>query len=159
GVVLSWGGGWAGLEMVKFRDGRQEGGSDKFAFSLGVFAVPSQDGRLIFYPDGVADEDGKGGAVPGGGYLLPAREPGSFRALRGGNLPFGLPGEVRLPGVNEVTVFSDSRSQLVVLDDLAELKDGSSLHWEKTVHFYPGAGLLVTLAGKDTVVLRRLDLA
>src|SRR5262249_24944962 len=132
------------------QEGRQEEAFDKFAFSLGVFALPSEDGQLIFHPDAVVGADLQAAKVPG--YLLPAREPGFFLSLQGGNLPHGIPGEVRLPGVNQVTVFSDIRSPLLVLNDLTELKEGSSLHWEKTVHYYPRSGLLVTLAGKSKVV-------
>jgi hypothetical protein len=60
--------------------------------------------------------------------------------------------------VEQLTVFSDNCSQLVVFNDLPELADGSSLHWDKTMHYYPRSGLLVTLARKSKVVLRRLDL-
>jgi hypothetical protein len=158
-VLLGWGGGWAGLEMLRFEDGRPAEGSDQFAFSLGVFALPSADGRLVFHPDGMVGPDLKPGPAPRGCYLVPAEEPGFFLALHGGQLPFGVPGQgLRLPGVNQVTVFSEDRSQLLLLTDLAELKEGSALPWEKTLHFYPRGGLLVTLAGKDKVVLRRLDL-
>jgi hypothetical protein len=90
---------------------------------------------------------------------VPAEEPGLFLALQGGNLPAYAIGAVRLPGVNQVTVFSEGRTQLFVMNDLAELKEGSTLPWEKTVHYYPRGGLLVTLAGKNKVVLRKLDLA
>ncbi len=156
--LLAWGGGWAGLELARFHEGRQEEGTDQFAFSAGAFALPSADGRWVFHPDAVVGPDFKAAPIRDGGYLLPAREPGFFLSLRGGPLPFGLLRELSLPGVKEVAVFTENRVELLKLSDLDELKDGSGLHWEKTVHYYPRGGLLVTLGNKNTVVLRKLAL-
>src|SRR5206468_3787694 len=39
-LLVGWGGGWAGLDMAIFQEGRQQGSVDKFAFSGGAFALP-----------------------------------------------------------------------------------------------------------------------
>jgi hypothetical protein len=155
-TLLGSGGGWAGLEMLKLENGRVEGTFDQFAFSGGAFANISADDRTLYFPGVIAGPDRKPETFPGGSYQVPAAEPGFFLALKGGALPsYGVG---KLPAVSEVTLFSDSRMPLLVLKDLAELKEAPDLHWEKTVHYYPSSSLLITLAGKNKVVLRRLDL-
>lgn len=160
GTLVGRGGGWAGLEMARFQDGKQLEGSDKFAFSLGAFGNPSVDGRLILYPDGVASISGAEvqPAKGPGGYLIPAREPGIFLALQGDGLPLAIDPNPRLPKVSKVILYSNNRTELLPLTDLAELSEGSPVAWEKIVHYYPHSGLLLTLAENSKVVLRKVDL-
>lgn len=156
-TLVAWGGGWAGLELARFEQGVPVDGSDKFTFGLGVFASPSADGRYVFHQDAVVTPDGQ--PTKARGYLVPAREPGFYLSLEGGPLPLGVPGQaLNLPGVNQVTIHTESNTPLVILKDLEELKAGSAIPWDKTVHYYPESGLLVTLAGANKAVLRRVNL-
>ncbi len=167
-MLLGWAGGWAGLAMAIFDGGLQVGTYDKFEFSLGAFALPSSDGRLIFTPWAIVARDLTAAKVPElqhKAYLVPAHEPGYFLALRGSgalpNSPYGPEGAVNLPGVSAVDFYTDDRKRLFTLSDCDELKAGSNLYWERRVHYYPRAGLLLTLAklaGNDRLVLRRIDL-
>jgi serine/threonine protein kinase len=160
GKLLSgWGGGWAGLEVAYFDKGRQVGSDDRFAFSGGAFGLPSADGRLIFAPELVANRAGNAAKFRSDAYVVPAVEPGYFLALIGGPLPlYDVKG--RLPGVSEVVLHTDERQRLFSLKALDELQAGTDIPWEKQVHYYPTAGLLVTLGSqKDKIVLRRVDLA
>jgi serine/threonine protein kinase len=161
-LLVGHGGGWAGLEVAQFSKGRQIGSDDRVAFSGGVFALPSADSRLVFAPGVIVNRAFSPVSFPGNAYVVPAIEPGFFLALfSAGNLPADwLGGPVHLPPVVEMAVYTDQRQRLFSLKDLDELKAGSDLHWEKRVHYYPNAGLLVTLGGqKDRLLLRRIDLA
>jgi len=165
-VLLGWSGGWAGMAMATFRDGQQVDVQDKFEFSMGVFALPSADGRFIFTPWAIVSRDLSAAKVPElkNAYLVPAHEPGYFLALHtagnGGlpNSPYGKGASPNLPAVREVAVYSDDRKRLFALPDCDELKPGSAVYWEKRVHYYPRVGLLVTLADKNRLILRRVDL-
>ncbi|MFO0928797.1 MAG: GYF domain-containing protein [Gemmataceae bacterium] len=155
-------GGWAGMEMARFKDGKQIEGSDKFAFSMGVFANPSVDGRLMLYPDGVASVAGAEVQPAKGppGTLIPARQPGIFLALQGDSVrpDQAINPNPRMPKVDKVALYSDNRAELLTLTDLDELTAGSPIAWDKIVHYYPRGGLLVTLAENRKVVLRKVDL-
>jgi hypothetical protein len=103
----------------------------------------------------------------GKAYLVPAHEPGYFLALHSAanrglpNSPYGQKAPANLPPVSEVAFYTDDRKRLVALTDFDELKEGSALYWEQRIHYYPRAGLLVTLAKQahgDRLVLRRVDL-
>jgi hypothetical protein len=161
GVLLGWGGGWAGVEMALFEGGKLSGTRDKIAFSLGAFALPSADGQQLFVPGAVVTRDLAAANVPAlkDAYLVPAHEPGFFLALgpSGQPRPAGAGAGLNLPPVGRVAVYTDDRTRLFDLD-CDELKAGSDLPWEKAVHYYPRAGVLVTLAGRDQLVLRRVDL-
>lgn len=159
--LLGRGGGWAGLAMARFDNGRQGPEANNFGFSLGLFANVNADGQMVFYPDAVASgPDLQVAKAPPNTYLMPAAEPGFYLGLDCGSLPLALPlgGQQKYPGVSKVTIFADNRSELLTLTDLAELKEEATVPWEKTVHYFPRGGLLVTLADKNKVVLRRLDL-
>jgi hypothetical protein len=164
-TLLGWHGGWAGLDMATFKDGRQLGAIDKFEFCMGVFALPSADGQLIFTPWAIVTRDMATAKVPElkNAYLVPAHEPGYFLALHSagnGELPLapGGPKEsAKLPPVGEVAVYTHDRKKLFSVEDCAELQSGSDLHWEKRVHYYPRSGLMITV-DKDRLVLRRVNL-
>jgi hypothetical protein len=163
-TLLGWSGGWAGMAMATFEDGRQTGVRDKFEFSMGAFALPSADSRFIFTPWAIVRRaDLTAAKAPGvtGHYLVPAHEPGYFIALRGPDLP-NSPYEkgpaIALPAVREASFFNEDRKELFTRADLDELRAGCHIHWEKAVHYYPRAGLLITLANKDHLRLRRVDL-
>jgi hypothetical protein len=134
---------------------------------MGIFALPSADSKLVFTPWGIASRDQTTAKIPElqNAYLVPSHEPGYFLALRGQrglpNSPYGKGESAHLPEVNEVAVHSDDGKRLFVVNDCAELKSASELYWEQRVHYYPSAGLLVTLAkqpGRDSLILHRLDL-
>src|SRR5262249_14957708 len=151
--------------MATFRDGQQTGVSDKFEFSMGAFALPSADARFIFTPWAIVKRDDLSAAkAPGvtGNYLIPAHEPGYFLVLRGGgelpNSPYERGPSIKLSGVSQVGFFTEDRKELFSRADLDELRAGCHIHWEKTIHYYPRAGLLITLANKDRLVLRRVEL-
>jgi hypothetical protein len=167
--LVGWAGGWAGCAMATFEGAQQVDVQDKFEFSLGVFALPSADGRLIFTPWAIVKRDMTAAKSPDlkDAYLLPAEEPGFFLALRGGpgqGLPmagYDRESAVSLGGVKAVDVYTEDRKKLFSLTDCPELADGSNVYWERCVHFYPREGLLAVLAGKDKdrVVLRRTNLS
>jgi hypothetical protein len=161
-LLVGWGGGWAGLGVATFADGKQTGADDRVAFSGGLFGLPSADGRLVFAPGVIVNRAFSPTQFPGNAYTVPAVEPGFFLALRSaGGLPahYAL-GPVTVPPVGEVAFYTDERQQLFTLKDLDELKGGSNLPWEKRVFYYPTGGLLVSLnAEKDRLILRRIDLA
>jgi S1-C subfamily serine protease len=156
-LLIGWSGSWGGMEMAVFDGGRQVASYDKFEFSSGLFALPSADAKLVFTPWGIASRDLTAAKIPDlkDAYLVPSHEPGYFIALRGKVESAGL------TEVNEVAVHSEDGKRLFVVNDCAELKSASELYWEQRVHYYPSAGLLVTLAkqpGRDSLVLHRLDL-
>ncbi len=169
-LLLGWAGGWAGLDMAVFDGGTQVGAYDKFEFSLGIFALPSADGRRVFTPWAIVERNLTAKKVPGlvgRAYLVPAREPGYFLALHAEgshglpNCPYGKKAPANLPGVSRLGFYTDDARLLVTVNDYAELKEPSALYWEQRVHYYPRAGLLVTLAkrpGGDRLVRRRVDL-
>jgi hypothetical protein len=167
-MLLGWSGGWAGMDMAIFDNGKQVGAYDKFEFSSGVFALPSADARLIFTPWAIVGRDLTAKKIPGlagKAYLVPAHEAGYFLALHAGTtgLPGSPPGKkapANLPAVSHVAFYADDGHLVVTVSDIDELKDVSALYWEQRVHYYPRAGLLVTLAKQptaDRVVLRRVD--
>src|SRR4051794_14665250 len=83
-VLLGWGGGWAGLDVAKFRDGQQIGTYPGIAFSGGAFALPSADGQWIYSASAIVNRTFSPVQMPGvrHPYLVPAVEPGYFLALR-----------------------------------------------------------------------------
>jgi hypothetical protein len=166
-LLIGWAGGWAGAEMAVFDGGQQVNSYDKFEFSMGIFALPSADSRLIFTPWAIVSRDLTAAKVPElqNAYLVPSHEPGYFIALRSQrglpNSPYDKGASVGLAAVNEVAVYSDDGKRLFLVNDCDELKSASDLYWEQRVHYYPNEGLLVTLAkqpGRDSLILRRLDL-
>jgi formylglycine-generating enzyme required for sulfatase activity len=91
-----------------------------------------------------------------GAYVVPAAEPGYFLALAN----IGAYDKVsdRLE-TGQVGVYNDDRRMLFTLSGLDELKTSSKLPWEKRIHYYPRAGLLVTIgADQDRLILRRVKL-
>jgi hypothetical protein len=163
-LLVGWGGGWAGLDIATFSDGKQTGNHDKLEFSGGAFALPSTDGQFVLTPGAVANRAFSAAKTPElrGMYLVPSAEPGFFLALHGQrDLPlYHMAGPMNLPPVDDVAVYTDDRKLLFHWKDLDELKNGSDLPWEKRIHFYPRAGLLVTLgAQKDRLLVRKVALA
>jgi hypothetical protein len=166
GVLVGWSGGWAGAQVATFRDGVQTGSNDQFGFSMGLFALPSEDGRRLFIPDAIDGIDGTDSKAPelGNAYAVPAHELGFYMTLQPkGRGPLSLPGrfnevKVKLAPVGEVVVYSDDRHRLFSLSDVDGMEKGSNIFWERCVHYYPSAGLLVVLAAPDRLVLRRVDL-
>jgi hypothetical protein len=160
-MLIGWGGGWAGLDVATFSEGRQVGKHDKLPFSGGAFALPSADAQFVFTSGGIANRAFNVAKMPGleKSYLVPAVEPGYFLALHNvRDLPI-YARDVNLPGVNGISVYSEDRKRLFTLDDCDELKTGSKIHWEKGIHYYPQGGLLVTLGSeKDRLILRWIDL-
>jgi hypothetical protein len=163
-VLLGWGGSWAGLEMATFEDGQQLDAKKEFEFSGGAFALPSVNGGLIFTQWAIVTRDLQPMKVPElqQAYLIPAQEPGYFLALFNAGkrpLPNTSPteGPANLPPVEKVVIYSESLKPLLVINDCQELREPSALHWEKRVHFYPRAGLLITLANNRRLILRHVD--
>jgi hypothetical protein len=166
-MLVGWSGGWAGLGMALFRDGSQVSDHDTFGSSFFVpqlIALPTADGRFILTPKAILSRDRTIARVPelGNAYLVPAHEPGFFVALDSPrelpNTPYDKGASPNLPPVSAVAVFSEDRQRLFDLTDLEELRSGSSLYWERCLHYYPRAGLLISLAARERLILRRLDL-
>jgi hypothetical protein len=160
-LLIGWGGGWAGCEVATFSDGQQTGENHPLEFwaAASTFALPSTDGRFVYTPWGVVSRAFTQTKAPElkGAYLVPAAEPGYFLALAGQSNP----GTEARTGqeVGEAAVYDEDRHPLFVLQGLDELKPRPNLPWEKLIHYYPRAGLLVTLgAERDRLVLRRVGL-
>jgi hypothetical protein len=145
-----------------FNEGQQAGSNNKIEFvsiGAGAFALPSADGRFLFTPWGIHNRSLTQAKVPElkGCYVVPAAEPGPFLALA--NEAYGANPKGMLAD-GSLTVYSEDRKPLFTLRGLEELKTKSDLAWEKRIHYYPSAGLLVCLdPGKDVLVLRRIKLA
>jgi len=165
GLLVGWGGGWAGLDVIRFRDGNQLGTYDKIPFGWGLYALPTADGQRLLTKAGIVHGAFSLLETPllKNAYLVPAMEPGLLVALRTAGkreLPHFYVGRLELPAMAEAAVFTEDGKRLFSWNDLPELKPASDLFWEKRVFYYPRAGLLVTLgAAKDQLLLRRLDLA
>jgi hypothetical protein len=160
--LVGYGGGWAGCEVATFKDGLQVGSNPKIDFwsAAGSFALPSADARFLFTSWAVLDRAMSPAKVPDlkGCFVVPAAEPGYFLALAKQSDPGNEPSGVLDDGA--VTVYTEDRKPLFVLGGLDELKTKSAMAWEKRIHYYPRAGLLVSLdSGKDQLVLRRAKLA
>jgi hypothetical protein len=161
--LVGHGGGWVGCEVAVFKEGRQVGSHPKIEFwsAQGSFALPSADARFLFTSGGqILNRSFTAARVPGlnGSYIVPAVEPGYFLALANQSNPGTEPSGMLPDGA--LTVYSEDRKPLFPLRGLDELKAKCDLSWEKRVHYYPRAGLLVSLdAANDQVVLRRVALA
>ncbi len=121
-LLLGWAGGWAGLDMAVFDSGAQVGAYDKFEFSVGIFALPSADGRRVFTPWAIVERDltaKKVAGLVGRAYLVPAHGPGDFLALHpDGNrglpsCPYGKKAPANLPGVSQLAFYTDDAHLLV----------------------------------------------
>jgi hypothetical protein len=161
GVLVGWDGGWAGLGIAVFHDGRQVATNEKLEFwsGSGAYALPSPDSRRIYSPWGVNDGGDRWAKVPewNGAFLMPAIEPGYFLVLPDTCNVGSPPPNAQRDG--EIAVYSDDRKRLFSLRGLEELKAKNELSWEKRIHYYPRAGLLVTLGDPgDHLTLRRVDL-
>jgi hypothetical protein len=162
-MLVGWGGGWAGCEAALFRDGIQAGvNTQKIEFwaADGTFALPSADSRFLFTPWGILDRSFTQAKVEGlkGAYVVPTAEPGYFLALANTCNPGSEPPKKQADG--EATVYTEDRTQLFILRGLEELTSRLELTWEKRLHYYPRAGLLVSVGdGGDSLLLRKVDLA
>jgi hypothetical protein len=161
-ALVGWGG-WAGIEVAAFQQGRQLGSLENTDYRQKAFALPSADGRFLLTPAGIASRGGGGArAVPlERAYLVPAHEPGFFVALptEGRRELPGAPGrggKVDLPPVSQA-VFCTEDGQPVFTLKGDDWQAGSNLSWEKCVHYYPRTRLLVTLVNKDRLRLRRFE--
>jgi serine/threonine-protein kinase len=163
-TLVGWSGGWAGAEMAFFRQGVQHGSDDNIEFSMGLFALPSADGRRLFTPWAIVNRDGGAIKPPelANTYRVPAHEPGFFLALHSQGRYPDAPREkeptARLPAVSQVVVCTDDGRRLFPLDGIDGLNAGTGLFWERRVHYYPRAGLLAVLIAPDRLLLRRVDL-
>jgi serine/threonine-protein kinase len=157
-VLLGHGGGWAGLVKATFRDGVQTGATDQFKFSHGAFALPSADGQLVFTPDAIYSADLVETPIPKRltVYLVPAHEPGYLVML------LTKRGELRTPQgtwspVLDPVVSSEKLNQRLPIHNCEELRQGNDLSWVDRVHYYPRAGMFVTISGDGTrLILRRV---
>jgi S1-C subfamily serine protease len=160
-MLIGWGGGWAGLGIATFNDGQQGETNEKLEFwaGAGAYALPSADSQLIFTPWGIVNRAFTSAKVPDlkGAFVMPAAEPGYFLSLPAMCNVGTEPPKAQPAG--EVSFYSQDRNRLFFLKDLEELKAKSDLPWEKRIHYYPRAGLLLTMGDSgDRLVLRRVDL-
>jgi predicted Zn finger-like uncharacterized protein len=160
-LLIGWGGGWAGCEVATFSDGLQTGSNPKIEFwsTDGVFALPSADGAFIYTPYGILNRAFNQAKVPElkSASVVPAVEPGYFLSLANTCNPGTPPPHAQADGT--AAVYNEDRKQLFFLRGLDELKARVPLAWDKRIHYYPRAGLLLTLGGEsDRLVLRRADL-
>jgi hypothetical protein len=110
--------------------------------------------------------DGKAVRTPEfeGAYKVPTVEPGFFIAMRklkenDRPSPPRTGGRAALP-MDEAWLYTEGRQKLFPLKDVADPKGGPTPPWEDRIHYFPTAGLLLTLdKGLDKLVLRRIDLA
>ena len=155
-LLVGHGGGWAGCEMAIFDGGTQKG-TQKIPFWSfnGSFALPSADSQFVLVTGGKRfDRSIRETKIAGldGAFLVPAIEPGYFLALANQSR-HDAPGNA-VPD-DSLAVFSDERKLLFYVRGLDELKSRSDMSWEKRVHYYPKAGLLIGLnLVKNQVVLR-----
>ena len=163
-MLIGWSGGWAGAEMAFFRGGLQTGSDNGIEFSMGLFALPSADGRRLFTPWAIVNRDG-GVIKPvefANTYRVPAHEPGFFIALHStGRYPeasFANEPTPHLPAVSQVVVYTDDGRKLFPLTGIDGMGAGAGLFWERRMHYYPRAGLLAVLIAPDRLLLRRVDL-
>ena len=159
-MLIGWGGGWAGCEVAFFNQGKQTGSNPNIEFWAygGSFALPSADSRFIFTPSAILSRAIAATKMPalGGAYIVPASEPGYFLALA----KIGAYDHVsdKLDS-GQMGVYNYDHRLLFSLGGLDELKSGSPLRWEKRIHYYPLAGVLVTIGGEqDRLILRRVTL-
>jgi serine/threonine protein kinase len=156
-MLIGWGGGWAGSEAAFFNQGKQTGSNPNVRCGL-AFALPSADNRYIFVNGGMHSRTLAFTEIPGlgGAFIVPAAEPGYFLSLAkmagwahvGDKLDSG-----------QVSVYNYDRRMLFALSKLDELKSPSPLPWEKRIHYYPLAGVLVTVgAEQDRLIVRRVNL-
>jgi serine protease Do len=156
-MLIGWGGGWAGSEAAFFNQGKQSGSNPNVRCGL-AFALPSADDRYIFVNGGVHSRSLAFTEIPGlgGAYIVPGMEPGYFLSLA--NMAGWAHVGDKLDS-GQVSVYNYDRRMLFVLSKLDELKSPSALRWEKRIHYYPLAGLLVTVgAEQDRLILRRVNL-
>jgi S1-C subfamily serine protease len=172
--LVGWGGGWAGLEVAFFNEGKQAGTFSTHEFSLGAFALPSADGQRIFTPFMILDPAFKSIGLQDleSSYLVPSIEPGFFLALRNAGklepMPMRRPGAPRpiRPGVPrqvstpELAFYTDDRRNLFSLKDCDELRSTGGGPWEKRIFYYPRGNVLITLGGDglDRLVMRRINI-
>jgi len=162
GLLVGWTGGWAGMEVASFQNGRQTGSNDKYEFSNGLYALPSPNGRLIYTPWGINPLIGMPlkNAAFDNAYLVPAQEAGYFLSLKMQNLPSAAfeKKDLRLGEVTDATVYTEDGKPYFSLRGCPEIMAGNDLHWEKRVFYYPASARLIALtAAKDRLVIRRLD--
>jgi hypothetical protein len=148
--------------VATFNDGLQVGSNPKIEFwaADGTFALPSADARFLFTPWGILNRAFTQAKVPElkGAYVVPAVEPGYFLALANVCNPGAPPPKAQ--AVGEAAVYTEDRKQLFFLRGLDELKVKAELPWEKRLHYYPRAGLLLTVGAEgDRLLLRRVNLA
>ncbi len=156
-MLIGWGGGWAGSEVAFFNQGKQTGSNPNVRCGL-AFALPSADNRYIFVSGGmharslaITDIPGLGGA-----YIVPATEPGYFVGLA--NMTGWAHVGDKLDS-GQISVYNYDRRMLFSLSKLDELKAASPLRWEKRIHYYPLAGMLLTVgAEQDRFIVRRVNL-
>ncbi len=156
-MLIGWGGGWAGCEAAFFNQGKQTGSNPNVRCGL-AFALPSADNRYIFVNGGMHSRSLAFTEIPGlgGAYIVPASEPGYFLGLA--NLTGWAHVGDRLES-GQVSVYNYDRRKLFALDKLDELKSPSPLRWEQRVHYYPLAGLLITVGTEqDRLIVRRVKL-
>jgi S1-C subfamily serine protease len=161
-MLIGWGGGWVGCDVAVLKDGHYETVNAKIEFwgVAGTFALPSVDGRFLYTSWAILDRAFNPAKMPElkNATVVPAAEPGYFLALPNTCNPGSPPPNAQAQG--EMVVYTEDRKQLFFLRGLEELKAVIDLPWEKRVHYYPLAGLLVTLGvGKEYLAVRKLDLA
>jgi hypothetical protein len=143
-ILVGIGGGWAGLEIASLRGGQVLNVSDGYSHELGKFALPTHDGRQLLTGTSLLSRGFVTSRIPGlqEASLVPAHERGYFLAV-------GFE-----PG--RTAVYTADARRLFVLNGV-DMRSLSSL--ERCIHYYPTAGLLITLAmGKPTLTLHRVDL-
>ncbi len=156
-MLIGWGGGWAGSEVAFFNQGKQTGSNPNVRCGL-AFALPSADNRYIFVSGGMHVRSLAITDIPslGGAYIVPATEPGYFVGLAK-MTGWAHVGD-KLDSA-QISVYNYDRRMLFALSKLDELKVASPLRWEKRIHYYPLAGILVTVgAEQDRFIVRRVNL-
>ena len=159
-MLIGWGGGWAGCEVAFFNQGKQTGSNPNIEFWAygGSFALPSADSRFIFTPSAILSRAIAATKVPalGGAYIVPASEPGYFLALANVGAYDRVTDKL---DSGQAAVYNYDHRLLFSLGGLDELKSGSHLRWEQRIHYYPLAGLLITIGGEqDRLIVRRVKL-
>ncbi|MSQ93659.1 MAG: hypothetical protein EXR98_03785 [Gemmataceae bacterium] len=159
-TILGHGGGWAGLELARFEMGKQVETQGQPGFSAGSFGNISEDGQTFYIPGLTILRGAKPVTVTTQGFCLPAREPGFFLSLNTNYPQTWFQAQGGWPGASEATLYTDNPARLVKLPELPELQLGTKVPWEKIVHYYPRAGLLITLhpdKEQSKLVLRPID--
>lgn len=146
----------ANTERLTMKDGKPYG-QGVFMSSSHSPGSLSTDGKWIYTNWAIYAANGVGAKIPDHdkAYFVAPHEPGYFLVLfRSERQMYKRDGQVYPDAMQDPIVFSDSRQRLFVIPDCDEFRKPNKLSWEQRIHYYPRAGVLVTISGDaDELIL------